>query len=741
MGQTPKPISNDWVAIPADDVLRRTFAEPDLDVRAWEPIRVPGHWRSTPAFADHDGPLLHRTTFEQDPGAAERRWWLRFDGLFYQGDIWFDGVYLGDTEGYFFPHTFEVTDALQDRREHTLAVELACAPQTDRTDKRNITGVFQHWDAIDPDWNPGGIWRPVHLVDTGPVRIARLTTRCVEASQERAVLAFQADLDTTHGVEAHLRTQVGSIDHGADHTLASGTNTVEWTVTVDRPRLWWPHTLGPAQLENVVVEVRLRDAAGSRVSDSRRFRTGLRRVDMKRWTMRVNGERLFLKGSNQGPTRMDLAEAGADECRRDIELAKDAGLDFLRLHAHVARSETYAAADEAGMLVWQDFPLQWGYARHMRKQAVRQAREMVSLLGHHPSVAIWCGHNEPMRLDIDADAFTDPKRTAQLGARALASMQLPTWNKSVLDRAVKRAIDGDDGSRPTIAHSGVMPHLPQLQGTDSHLYFGWYFGHERDFPGFARAVPSQVRFPTEFGAQAVPDTDGFMGGEAWPDLDWEQLATTHNLQRSVMDKHVPRDGHTYESWKQATQAYQATVVRHHIETLRRLKYRPTGGFAQFSFADCHPSVTWAVLDHERRPKLAYHALAAACAPVIVVADRLPETLVPGDALALDVHVVSDRRIDLSGRVDATLSWGSGPSARDDSGPPARDDSGPPARDGDGEHTWSFEGDVPADSCVRVGTVQFEVPEATGPLTLALSGRVGDSEVANEYVSTIARRDV
>lgn len=705
-------LTDRWVAIPADDELRRTFAEPEIDERGWEPITVPGHWRSTPAFADADGPLLHRTRFEQTPGAPDRRWWLRFDGLFYQGDIWLDGAYLGDTEGYFFPHTFEITDALRARSEHVLAVELTCAPQTDRTDKRNITGVFQHWDCFDPAWNPGGIWRPVHVVETGPVRIARLTTRCVEATADRAVLAFVAELDAAGGVEAHVRTTVGSIDHAADHTLAAGTNAVEWTVTIDRPRLWWPHALGDAHLDTVTVEVRLRDDAGSRVSDSRRFRTGLRRIEMRRWTMRVNGERLFLKGSNQGPTRMALGDATAEECRRDVQLAKDAGLDFLRLHAHVARPETYEAADEAGMLLWQDFPLQWGYARQIRKQAVRQAGEMVSLLAHHPSIAIWCGHNEPMRLDLDPDAFADPKRTAQLGVKALASMQLPTWNKSVLDRAVKRAIEKADDTRPVVAHSGVMPHLPQLQGTDSHLYFGWYMGDERDFPGFARALPSQVRFPTEFGAQAVPESDGFVDAESWPDLDWDRLVRTHSLQLSILDKHVPREGHTYESWKAATQAYQATVVRHHIETLRRLKYRPTGGFAQFSFADGHPAITWSVLDHERRPKAGFDALVAACRPVIVVSDRLPATVRPGDALALDVHVVSDRRLDLSGRIDVELAW-----------------------DG-GSHRWAFEGEVPADSCVRVGTVQFEVPDAPGSLTLGLSGKVGDDDVANADATTI-----
>ena len=85
-------------------------------------------------------------------------------------------------------------------------------------------------------------------------------------------------------------------------------------------------------------------------------------------------------------------------------LAKEAGLDLLRVHAHVSRPELYDAADEAGLLLWQDFPLQWGTPAASAEQAVRQAREAVDLLGHHPSVAIWCGHNEPLAIDIEPSA-------------------------------------------------------------------------------------------------------------------------------------------------------------------------------------------------------------------------------------------------------------------------------------------------------------------------------------------------
>ena len=130
-GARSDPSSADgWRAAAADDHLRRSYTEHDFDDAAWHPVAVPGHWRSSPAFADSDGPLLYRCRFEADrAGRRRRRAWLTFDGLFYQGDVWLDGGYLGDTEGYFLPHTFEVTDALRDRREHALAVEVTCSPQ------------------------------------------------------------------------------------------------------------------------------------------------------------------------------------------------------------------------------------------------------------------------------------------------------------------------------------------------------------------------------------------------------------------------------------------------------------------------------------------------------------------------------------------------------------------------------------------------------------------------------------
>ena len=57
----------------------------------------------------------------------------------------------------------------------------------------------------------------------------------------------------------------------------------------------------------------------------------------------------------------------------------------------------------------------------------------------------------------------------------------------------------------------------------------------------------------------------------------------------MFDRHVPPDPYpTFDEWRDATQRYQAELLRHQIETMRRLKYRPTGGFCLFMLNDAAP---------------------------------------------------------------------------------------------------------------------------------------------------------
>ena len=138
----PVELSGGWVARVADDDVRRDGVGLDHDDAGWPEVPVPGHWRSTPEFAETDGPLLYRHRFHLSPPADGERCFVTLDGVMYQADVWLDGAYLGDPEGYFFPQTYEVTEALASRSEHVLGVEVTSSPVGDPGSKRNLTGSF-----------------------------------------------------------------------------------------------------------------------------------------------------------------------------------------------------------------------------------------------------------------------------------------------------------------------------------------------------------------------------------------------------------------------------------------------------------------------------------------------------------------------------------------------------------------------------------------------------------------------
>jgi len=716
-------LSGSWRAGPADEELRRTWYTDDFDDADFAHIDVPGHWRSHRRFADNDAPLLYRRRFSALTPAPDTRAWLLLDGVCSQGDVWLDDVYLGNTDGAWVPHRFEVTEALGARNDHVIGIEVGCPPLTDRSSKRGLLGTLQDGPYVEPGWNPGGIWHPVTIRRTGSVAIVSHRVLCTSATPTRAIVTITSVIDSAAAGEVVIRTMIGGVDHERRQPLARGTNAVTWNVEVPDPDLWWPYELGAQPLTQVTVEVSSltgtptgsnhvfdggTDDGGAVFSDGFTLRCGLRQVTLRDWILTVNGERLFARGVLAGPAAHELATAPDEVVAAPVRAAKDLGCNLIRLHAHIAPDACYDAADELGMLVWQDLPLYRGQNRSVRATAVRTAEAAVDRLGAHPSLIVWCGHDEPDRVGDDAHRPSFGRR--------LAAHQLPNWNRSVLDRSVKRALTGADPSRPVIGSSGTWPHPPSLAGTDTHLDLGWSTGEADDLARLARAVPRAVRFVqiTPSPSPNTPPADHL--NAHWPPATVAELICDSPVDADVLvDRLPPAAFDSAQAWYRATQNLQSLLIRTQIETLRRLAYRPTGGFVVAHLSDLRPGMFPSLIDHTGAAKPAATALRAACAPVLVTLDRWPGCAHPGDALECAVHVINSTRAALTGaRCEIELRW-----------------------DGGGDH-WEFEGDVEADSVGLIGTIGVVVPEAIGRIDALLHVRSGEVDVSSR--STVPVHD-
>ncbi len=395
--------------MPADQYL------PTRDDRNWKAVSVPSNWYLQ--GEDLSGTVWYRHTFKVDPQLQGKVAQLVFAGVDYTADVWLNGQYLGFHEGYFEPFSFLVSDQLKFQENNVLVVKVDSPYEEPgrvwSLHKRLIKGVFTHHDARPGGaWslkgqaqNTGGIWGPVSLKVSDQVAIdaVKVTPQIkLETHEGRADLslsltytgAVPKDFDLSLTLEPHNFSGAPSPPVRQKKTLNPGVNQFTFKLTQREAQLWWTWEHGAPNLYKLTTEI---FEANQRL-DCTETVFGFRTIELEpgSQTWRLNGKRIFLRGTNYISSQW-LSEMSPSKYAQDLDLMKRANINAIRVHAHIEAETFYRLCDQAGIVVWQDFPLQWGYTDDpgFAVEAIRQAKGMVNLLYNHPSIITWSLHNEP----------------------------------------------------------------------------------------------------------------------------------------------------------------------------------------------------------------------------------------------------------------------------------------------------------------------------------------------------------
>jgi len=677
------------------------FYSPTYDDSEWEEIRVPAAWQEE--GYRYNGIAWYRRTFNYQSEAGLDIVRLLFKGVDYYADVWLNGYYLGSHEGYFNHFFFDVSKYIRPG-ENLLVVRVDSPndinPRVRPYEKKLIKGALQDWDVNDLSTNQGGIFDDVELLRSRKLYIERVKIdvlinyvkntaevyvkgKIYNSQQERITANLQATVNP-----ANFSGKAISCRQLVD--LLPGANEVSIKLEVEEPHLWWTWDLGKPNLYHLNLSLNQNGIELDQIQE----RFGIREIKkLKGWESYLNNKRVFYRGTNY---LSDILQSRIDRpgYERDVDLMIKANMNMVRLFCVVEKEEFYEVCDEKGILIYQDFPIQWRMSESsdLVGRAILQVSDMVNQLYNHPSIVIWCYGSEPGRHNFE-----------KLG--------MALTNCSVREDPFRLV---QPGNSPTFQLEEIDYYVEKYDWPiDCHFYHGWY-GTE-PVTGLEKLPIKALEFVTEYGSQSLPKL-GLLKQfipptELWPPK-WRHFRN-HCLQVEIMQKWIglAKDCKNLEEFIDKSQEYQSLQLKYHTEFYRRHKFRPANGALQFVFNDCWPAITWSVVDYERTPKKGYYALAKAFSPVHVMMEWLVGIKVRED-FQRKIYLVNDLYRELS---DLLLEW------------EMLDNEGKVLEKGE------FETGISENTIVEVGILQAKRLPSSYKITLVVRDKKSTKLADNEYL--------
>lgn len=339
-------------------------------------ITVPFPWGSPlSGVKDKADIAWYQRSITVRPEWKDKRTFLTIGASDWETTVWLDGQLLGKHQGGYTPFSFELTPYMKYGQPQKLIVRV--------DDKRRDFTLYGKQGY----GNARGIWQTPYLEARGQQYMEAIQFKPdLDNQQVHATVYLPAETTSDYSLSLAVKGQPVK-----EVTIPKGKDKTTVTIPIAQPRLW---SLEDPHLYEVEVKLN---------ADAVKTYFGMRKISV----VNLPGTEFPYVALNDKPVYLQLTldqsyhpegyyTFPSDEfMKREVQLAKEIGLNGIRPHIKVEIPRKLYWADKLGVLVMADLPNSWGDPdAKMQAEAERTLRAMISRDFNHPSIFSWTLFNE-----------------------------------------------------------------------------------------------------------------------------------------------------------------------------------------------------------------------------------------------------------------------------------------------------------------------------------------------------------
>ncbi len=357
----------------------------------WRKINLPHTWNQWDAVDNSPGYRRDVSWYQKDLLIEEfedAQYILYFEGINISSEIFLNGQLVGKHVGGYVGFEIDITSYVQKGQENNVAVRVDNSFNPDVIPSQKADFFIY-----------GGITRDVWLKILPSTNIQSIIVKTPKVSKNTAETTLQIQFNKTNNIGSKHQIKSEIIDLSSNKVVSQKTikageiirNNAVILPSISNPKLWSPNE---PNLYQVVIQL----LDGKKLVDEKKETIGYRWYAFEDYgAFYLNGEKLLLRGTHRHEEHAGYGAAMPNELhRKDIELIKELGVNFLRLGHYPQDPEVYKACDELGIIVWDELPwCRGGMGGSIwQENTERLLTEQIKQSINHPSIFLWSLGNE-----------------------------------------------------------------------------------------------------------------------------------------------------------------------------------------------------------------------------------------------------------------------------------------------------------------------------------------------------------